>query len=413
VTDLNAAASAERLLAQCDVLAGFSSLGHGICRTWLSPEHKACNEQVAQWMSAAGLTVRVDAAGSLIGHRPGAAGNAPVLLIGSHLDSIPDAGRYDGILGVLLGIEVCAALGDTPLPFAIDVIGFGEEEGVRFGTTLMTSRATAGTFEAEWLALQDADGTTVAQALDRFGLNAARIADAAYDGGQLLGYLEAHIEQGPVLEDLGLPLAVVTSIAGAKRLAFEIGGMAAHAGTMPMDRRQDALVGAAHCIAAIEQQAVAHGVLATVGTIEALPGGVNVVPGGARFTLDIRAGDDGRREAALDAIAAAAERCCADRGLTIDVQLLHQASAAPCDPTLQAAIARGIEATGQTPHYMESGAGHDAMALATLCPVGMLFLRCTGGISHHPDEAVLVDDVARTFTALHATVQALAAEHAR
>lgn len=401
--------TAARILERCDALAQLSSMTGGICRTYLGAEHQAANEQVRTWMHAAGMTVRIDAAGSICGRFGNPDPDAPTLLIGSHLDSIPDAGRFDGILGVLMGIEVAEALDAATLPFAIEVIGFAEEEGVRFGTTLMTSRACAGTWDDAWLALTDADGVTLADALRGFGLDPDNInARCSRAGQNLIGYLEAHIEQGPVLEAMGLPLAVVTSIAGAKRLQVVIDGMAAHAGTMPMNMRKDALAAAARAITAIEDAANAHGVVATVGQIHSEPGGVNVVPGRCTFSIDIRAGADQARDAALDAALAEIQSICTKRGLQLDVTTLHAASGAACDTELQAAIAAGIKHTGTAVHTMESGAGHDAMALADICPVGMLFIRCKDGISHHPDEHVTASEVRYAMAAFLETIHHLA-----
>ncbi|MFK7913237.1 MAG: allantoate amidohydrolase [Pseudomonadales bacterium] len=399
----------ERILQRCDALAKLSAIPNGICRTYLGAEHQAANQLVAEWMEAAGMTVTIDGAGSICGRLGTQDPDAPTLLLGSHLDSIPDAGRFDGILGVLMGIEAAQALQSTALPFAIDVLGFAEEEGVRFGTTLMTSRACAGTWDDTWLALTDSDGITLASALEAFGLSPNGINERCSRADEkLVGYLEAHIEQGPVLESLGLPLAVVSSIAGAKRLEVVIDGMAAHAGTMPMNMRQDALAAAARAVTAIEDAANAHGVVATVGQIQCEPGGVNVVPGRCTFSIDIRAGADQARDAALDAALVQITQICTARDLKLTVTPLHAASGAACATVLQDAIAKGIAHTGTAIHTMESGAGHDAMALAEICPVGMLFIRCTGGISHHPDEHVTASDVRYALAAFIETIQQLA-----
>lgn len=362
-------------------------------------------------MTEAGMSVYTDAVGNICGRLDCADEGAPLLLIGSHLDSVPDAGRYDGVLGVLLGIAVVEQLPASTLPFNIEVIGFGEEEGVRFGTTLMTSRACAGTWDNNWLQLADVDGVTVADALTAFGLDAGNIATAARTNTRLVGFLEAHIEQGPVLESLNLPLAVVSNIAGAKRLQLAITGMAAHAGTMPMHLRRDALSGAAQVIAAVEQVANANNVIATVGHIVNSPNAVNVVPGQVQLSIDIRAGDDSQRDVALDAILGAAQSTCSQRGLQLAVTELHSAPAVACTSVMQQAVADGIAATGVHIHHMDSGAGHDAMAMAAMCPTGMLFVRCTGGISHHPDEAVSATDVSYALTALRSSVMALAKTH--
>jgi hydantoinase/carbamoylase family amidase len=387
---------ASQVMARCDVLAAITSAAPAIRRTFLTPEHRAANDQVAAWMRAAGMQVRVDAIGTVIGRHASDVAQAPVLLIGSHLDTVPDAGRYDGPLGVLLGIAAveCLRASGVRLPFHVDVIGFGDEEGVRFGATLLSSRALAGTWDDAWLALQDADGVTLAQALRTFGLDPDAVASAAIPTEALLGYLEVHIEQGPVLEALALPVGIVTAIAGTRRLLVDVRGQAGHAGTVPMDMRRDALVGAALGVALLESTAIARGVTATSGRITCLPGGVNVIPGDVTFSVDIRSGDDARRDAALDAFRAGFADLCEARGLQHAVREIHHADAAPCTPWLQDVFAGAVQALGLDVQRLESGAGHDAMAMARACDIAMLFVRCKGGISHHPDESVTAADVA-------------------
>ena len=382
----------------------------GICRVYLSREHQRANERVAEWMRAVGMDTWVDAAGSVCGRYAGEQENAKTLVIGSHLDTIPDAGRYDGILGVLLGIEVVGALhaASRRLPFAIEVIGFAEEEGVRFGATLMASRAFAGTWDSDWWALADADGIDLRSAFAEFGLSAEQITQARRDAGSLLGYLEVHIEQGPVLESLDAPLGVVTAIAGARRAQISITGLAGHAGTTPMNLRRDALVAAAQGIALLEALAVEYGVVATVGQIECEPGGVNVIPGFVTFSIDVRAADDGLRDRVVAMFETQLQSLCEARSLALQVTPLHAAAAVACAPQLQQAFAAAVTQLGLSPHELPSGAGHDAMAVADVCPVGMLFLRCTDGISHNPAEAVTREDVAWSFAALERTVVNLA-----
>lgn len=396
----------DRLLARCDQLASLSSLADGIQRVYLSDEHRAANVQVESWMREAGLDVRIDAVGNVIG-RLGAPGK-PTLLIGSHLDTVPYAGRYDGILGVLLGIELVGDLDQEPLPFAIEVIGFAEEEGVRFGTTLMTSRALAGTWDDAWLSLTDAQGISLQAAFDSFGLEIQSISSASRTGEPIVGFLEVHIEQGPVLESKDLPVAPVLSIAGARRFQLSVDGMAAHAGTMPMAMRRDALAAAAELVGLIEATANERDVLATVGQIEVEPGGVNVVPARAVLSLDIRAGADDARDSALNAILDSARALCERRGVNLDVEELHAARAAACDPALVRVLSDAVATRGIRCEPMNSGAGHDAMAMADLCPVGMLFVRSPGGISHHPDESILPEDVEVALKVLHTAVLNLA-----
>lgn len=411
VTNRAANEIADEILARCGTLAAMSAMSDGICRVYLSDEHRAANAQAVAWMADAGMTTHIDAAGNARGRYAGATDNAPVLLIGSHLDTIPDAGAYDGILGVLLGISAVAQLHASKrrLPYAIEVIGFGEEEGVRFGTTLMTSRALAGTWDERWWQLEDAEGTSLHQAFENFGLNPNNIDDAALNKDQVLGYVEAHIEQGPVLEQAGLALGVVTAIAGAKRLLIRIDGQAGHAGTTPMNMRRDALVAASRAVARAEEIANRHGVVATVGQISAQPGGVNVIPRSAEFSLDIRSGDDTRRDAALKEFSAALEDDCESRNLQLQVNQTHAAAAVPCALPLQDLWAAALEDIGAQPMRLASGAGHDAMAMADICDVAMLFIRCTGGISHNPAEAVLAADVAQAVEAMKAFLERLAA----
>ena len=410
---------ARAVLARCDTLAALSARPDAICRVYLSAEHRAANELVGTWMGEAGMDVWQDAAGSICGRYPAAtealardaaADPWPVLVIGSHLDTVPDAGRYDGTLGVLLGISAIESLSrrGVRLPFHVDVVGFGEEEGVRFATTLISSRAFAGTFEPAWLDLRDGEGVTLAEALVRFGLDPGALPRASRAGQDLMGYLEVHIEQGPVLEQRGLPLGVVSAIAGTRRLRLRVTGQAGHAGTTPMDLRRDALAGAALGITALERVAHDHGVVATVGRIACTPGAVNVIPGSAEFSVDIRCGDDARRDAALEAFLQGFRATCETRELELDVAETHAAGAVQCSLWLRQALAETVAALGSEPVELESGAGHDAMAVAAVCDVGMLFLRCAGGISHHPAEAVSAEDVAWALLALERTIERIA-----
>lgn len=407
-TEPSAAAlkTADRLLQRCDELAAISSLPDAIRRVYLSREHHQANELVSDWMHQAGMQTRIDAAGSVCGRYAGTAQAQQTLVIGSHLDTIVDAGRYDGILGVLMGIEVVAALNrdGVRLPFAIEVIGFAEEEGVRFGTTLMTSRAFAGTWDTAWAELVDEEGINLAAALQAFDLDPAAIHSAARAKEDLLGYLEVHIEQGPVLESLEAPLGVVTAIAGARRAEITLTGLAGHAGTTPMNLRRDALVVAAHAIGSLESLAVQQDAMGTVGQIHCEPGGVNVIPGQVVFSVDVRAAEDVRRDRVMDEFVAGLERSGAQRGVGVAIEHTHSASAVNCATDLQQAFADAVASLGLTPHRLPSGAGHDAMAVADVCPVGMLFLRCTDGISHNPAEAVTRPDVAWAYAALAQTV---------
>lgn len=396
---------AAEILRRCDTLAEFTAVPGKIDRRYLTPEHRACNAQVEAWMQMAGLQSWIDAAGNICGSVDGSDGKAGTLLVGSHLDSVPDAGKYDGILGVLLPIAALSLLRqqNIELPFNVDVIGFADEEGSRFGTTLLGSRAVAGTWSNEWFALQDAAQVTLHDALTAFGSNAEAIPSASRAACNLVGYFEVHIEQGPVLEDSKLPVGVVTAIAGARRFRLEITGQAGHAGTVPMALRKDALVVAAHLVLLVEKIARTHGVVATVGKIECLPGAPNVIPGLCRMTLDIRSGTDAVRDAAFAEIKLQADTLVSMSGCTLSCVETHNASAVACAPWWQELCAEAIKRSGYEPLSLLSGAGHDAMSFNGVCDVGMLFVRCTAGISHHPAEAVTQHDVAialRTFCEL-------------
>jgi allantoate deiminase len=404
--------SARTVLERCDELAAISALPDGLIeRTYLTVEHKSANATVAQWLTDAGLhSTWQDAAGSVCGRLEGERPGLPALLLGSHLDTVPQAGRYDGILGVLIAVEVAARIKKSgrALPFALEVVGFGDEEGTRFGATLLGSRALAGTWDPAWWTLTDADGVSLREAFGAFGLYPEGITRAARRPEDLVGYLEAHIEQGPILEERGRALGLVTSIAGARRMLITVTGRAAHAAT-PYAARRDALAGASEAILAVESLAPGLGLIATVGRIGAEPGAVNVVAGSATFSLDVRASCDKVRDAGLEALLAEAGDICTRRGLSVGVEYTHVAETVHCDPTMKATLAQGVAATGdEDPLELFSPAGHDAMAIASLTRVGMLFIRCAGGVSHHPEESVLEDDVALAIDAMHAAVLSLA-----
>ena len=386
---------AAEVLARCDEVAQFSEDPDRITRTFLSEPMRRLHGELTRWMEAAGLIVRLDAAGNLIGRYDGARPRQPVLAIGSHLDTVPNAGKYDGVLGVLVGLAVVRALGGRRLPFAIDVIAFSEEEGVRYRSPFLGSLAAAGRFDRRLLERTDAAGITMADAFHSFGLDPARIDEAAYPSGELLGYLEVHIEQGPVLETLGAPAGVVEAIAGQSRIWAEWRGRAGHAGTTPMHGRRDALVAAAELVLEVERVARSiDGLRATVGAMAVDPGASNVIPGRVRFSIDVRHADDSIRVAAVVVISARANAIAAQRGVEFLVSQHEDHSAVPADPVLADWLAEALAASGQKAHRLESGAGHDAGVMAAVAPMAMLFLRSPGGVSHHPDECVLAGDVA-------------------
>ena len=403
--------SAAQVLQRCARLDRFSADPRRLERVHLSPEHRKANDQTAEWLERAGLVPWQDAAGNQWGRREGREPGLPALVLGSHLDTVPDAGSYDGMLGVVMAVAVAERLGDrvADLPFALEVVGFSDEEGARFGKALLGSQAVAGAWDEDWWALRDRDGTTLHAAFSAFGLDPRRVGDAVRRPESLVGYLEAHIEQGPHLEAADASLGYVTSIAGARRFRISVLGEARHAGGTPYARRRDALVGAAEVVVAIERLARDSGCLATVGRLEVRPGAVNVIPGRADLSLDLRARTDEERDRMWDAMHAEIDSLCAARGLRLEVVQSHEAPSAHCAPWLTEAVVAGIRSTGDPdPRGLWSPAGHDAMAMAAVTDVAMLFLRCHDGISHHPDEDVREVDVARGLDALEQAVLAVA-----
>jgi allantoate deiminase len=389
--------TAEKVLARCQTLARFSEDGSGTRRTFLSAPMRDCHREVSRWLAASGVSARVDAAGNLRGIYPGAEPDAPRLLIGSHLDTVPNAGAYDGILGVALAVALCEALEGRRLPFALEVVGLSEEEGVRFGRPFIGSRALVGRLDEEFLASRDAQGVSVRQAIANFGLPVAQIPQARL-GAEVLGYLEFHIEQGPVLEDLGFPLGAVEAIAGQSRLEVTFAGRANHAGTTPMHLRRDALAGAAEWIVAVESAAEAsEGLVATVGLVDVKPGAVNCIAGQARLSLDVRHASDDVRETAVAELLRRAQEIAQRRELQVSANILLDQPAVAMDAFLVSQIAEAMRRIGCQPHRMVSGAGHDAMILAEQVPAAMIFLRTPGGVSHHPSETVQAADIAKAI----------------
>ena len=390
-------------MARCEELARHSELPGGLTRVYSSPEQRQANERVLGWMREAGMSARLDAIGNVVGRYEGERPGLPALLLGSHLDTVRDAGKYDGMLGVVSAIECVADLAarGKRLPFAIEVIGFADEEGVRFGSTLLGSRAVAGTFRREVLDSVDANGIGMRDAMRESGLDPERIQQAAHRREDVLAYAELHIEQGPVLEAEGLPVGVVTAINGATRLAIQVDGFAGHAGTVPMNLRQDALAAAAECVLAIERRCGSvPELVGTVGRLETLPGAVNVIPGKVRFTVDIRSPHDSERLAAVTEVVTEMETIAKRRGVAVKVTKTHEGNVAKCAAWLQKQIGAAIAAEGIPVRKLPSGAGHDGMAMIDLCDIGMLFVRCEKGISHNPAEVITAADAeigARVF----------------
>jgi hydantoinase/carbamoylase family amidase len=373
-------------------------------RTLFTPAHQAAARQIAQWMREAGLAVRVDAVGNVIGRYEARAPGARTLLMGSHFDSVRNGGKFDGVLGILLPIACVAQLHerDERLPVAIEIAAFSDEEGARFQTSFFSSRALIGRFDARLLERRDADGVTLAQAMREAGLDPARASEARIDRAALAAYVEVHIEQGPVLLNEGLALGVVTTIAGGTRHLMRVRGEAGHAGTVPMAMRHDALAAAAEMVLAIERRCRAGGSLVgTVGILRVADGTGNVIPGNVEFTVDIRAGEDAIRHAAERDVFAQCEAIAARRGVTLERTKTHEVSAVPCAAWLQDALAASVERAGVRVRRLPSGAGHDAMILAQVVDVGMLFVRCgAGGVSHNPAETITPADAQLAAAAL-------------
>ena len=398
---------AAEVIRRCRELARISDEEGRLTRAFGGAAMERANALVGRWMAEAGMAVRVDAARNLVGSLPGSDPDAGTLLLGSHLDSVRDAGAFDGPLGVLAAVACVARLRaeDATLPFGIDVLGFSDEEGLRFGTAYLGSRAVAGTLDGALLDVADADGVTVREALGGDPAAAAR------RGERLLGYCELHIEQGPVLEQLDAPLAVVSAIAGATRAQIRARGRAGHAGTVPMELRRDAACAAAELVLAVEAAARAEpGLVATVGQLAALPGAPNVVPGEAVASLDVRHADDTTRTAAVAGLRERAGAIATAREVELSWDERHATAAVTMDERLGELLAAAVRAAGAPDVRLASGAGHDAVALASLVPVAMLFVRCAGGVSHHPDESVAVGDVAVALDVLDRFLRALARE---
>ena len=386
----------DEIVSRINQLAAISETPAHLARIFLTREHRAAAELILTWMRSAGMAAHLDPIGNVCGRYEGDRPSLPCLMLGSHYDTVRDAGKWDGPLGLITAISCVAELSKRArrLPFAIEVIGFADEEGVRFASTLLGSRAVAGTFDESALGAKDTAGISLREALTEFGLDPGHIGAAARARRELLAYVELHIEQGPVLEAESLPVGVVTAIAGATRLAARLTGMAGHAGTVPMPLRRDALAGAAECIGAIEEfcRTDEGGLVGTVGYIHAMPGATNVIPGQVSFTIDIRAPTDAHRKRAVTDIVRQIEAIAKRRKLALQLDVTHENRTVPCAPWLQQQVAEAIAAEGYRVFELPSGAGHDGMAMIDIADVGMVFVRCRGGISHHPDEHVDLAD---------------------
>jgi allantoate deiminase len=404
--------SADVVLERCDALARCSDEPGRITRPFCSPAMKAAHRLVIEWMKSAGMSTGLDAAGNLVGtyHPPGCDPQRRVI-VGSHLDSVANAGRYDGILGVMMGITAVQSLRDanSPLPWAIDVVAFSDEEGVRFGLPFIGSRALAGTLDEAMLSLRDGAGVTMAEALREFGVDPSAAADCKLPAGAVVAYIEPHIEQGPLLELVGEPIGVVTAIAGQTRMTLEWEGQGGHAGTVPMSQRNDPFLAACRWTLAVEELGRdTKGLVATVGRVEVDPNIANCIPRRASASLDVRHSDDRIRQGAVRRLVDLAQHMAREGRLKLSVEHDHEHAAVAMDAALTDRLAAVLTQAGHEPQRLVSGAGHDAGVIAAVAPAAMLFLRSPGGISHHPDEAVMSGDVAAGLQALVRFVEELA-----
>jgi allantoate deiminase len=405
---------AQVVSARLEALGRISDEPGQLTRLFCSPAMRRANCLVNSWMRQAGLATRRDAIGNLIGHYPAAprkGKNEKTLLLGSHLDTVRNAGKFDGPLGVLTGIACIQRLHQEKvrLPFAVDVAAFGDEEGVRYHKAYLGSTALAGTFDKRDLKREDADGISMAAAIRAFGGNPDAVATARLNPARLLGYIEVHIEQGPLLELKKVPVGVVTGISGQTRAQLMFQGRAAHAGTTPMHLRRDALCAAAQFINEVESMARRRsGLVATVGAINAFPGVSNVIPSQTRFTLDVRHNSDTMRRDACAELRIRFNRIGALRKLQVDWQTVSETASVDCDPHLSTVLCQAVRQHQKALVRLPSGAGHDAAALAAIIPVAMLFVRCKGGVSHHPNESASQHDIGIAIDVLGDFLQRLA-----
>jgi allantoate deiminase len=404
---MNAAMSPGRkLMARLDEFARFSDEEGRLTRLYLSNAHRDAARQYVAWCAEIGLAAKIDASGNVWARYEGKLPGAPALMIGSHIDTVRDAGRYDGNLGALAALAVVEELinNGERLDVAVEIVAFGDEEGVRFPTTLTGSRAFAGLFARSSLDQKDADGISMREALTNFGCEPEAV--ATLRGRNVAAFVELHIEQGPVLEAEGLPIGIVTAINGATRFHATVRGLAGHAGATPMNLRRDALAASAEMILMIEARArEEEDLVATVGRLEVEPGAVNVIPGEARFTIDMRAPRDAQRQRAVNDIDKRLIAIAKARDVELVSVHTHEAGAYVCDPHVVAGLKSAVESIGQPARLLPSGAGHDTMIMGSLCPAGMLFVRCKGGLSHNPLESITPEDCEIAMAALMAFVR--------
>ena len=383
-------------MQRCDELARFSVAGEGVTRLYLSPEHKQAADALCLWMQQDGMDVRLDEAGNVIGRYHASTGGGPYLIIGSHQDSVIHGGKYDGPLGILAALDCVAVLNSRQqrFPFGIEVVAFGDEEGTRFNTTLAGSRAVVGTFGDDLLDARDPSGISLKEAMIAYGLNPKEVDNAAHPRADVLGYVEVHIEQGPVLEAEDLPICVVSAISGQSRSIIKLLSAPNHAGTVPMKLRHDPLLAASEIALTVERVARGHEhTVGTVGAIIAEPGVMNVIPGRVTMFLDIRSSSDEVRGHAYSEIEKAAQAIAVKRGVDVEINSVLNLKSCQCAPWIAEQLESAVTKCGVRPVRIPSGAGHDGMAMSNLTDIGMLFVRCRKGISHSPDESVTGEDV--------------------
>lgn len=402
-----------RIMQRCDALAAISLPSKGVTRLYLTPEHRRAADLLIDWMTEAGMEARLDEVGNVIGRYHSTSGGGPYLLMGSHFDSVVDAGKYDGPLGVIAAIDCVARLNmaGERRPFGIEVVAFGDEEGTRFSTALAGSSGIAGTFGNQLLAAVDRNGLKLSEALNQFGLDPTAVGNAAHTREDVIGYVELHIEQGPVLQAENLAIGVVTSIIGQTRAKVIFNGSPNHAGTVPMRLRHDPLLAAAEHALAVELIAKEHGqTVATVGQFQALPGAMNVIPGSVEMSIDVRAASDEVRSNAYQQILSSGQDIANARGVSVQFEKVIDLPACPCSEPLTRQLEAAVRSLDIPVFALPSGAGHDGMAMSKLTEIAMLFVRCKDGISHSPDESVEANDVRIAADALFAFAKAFTPE---
>ncbi|MCL7930723.1 M20 family metallo-hydrolase [Halomonas llamarensis] len=404
------------LLTRLDEAARYSQPGPGVTRLFCSPEHRQVLPLIEQWMELAGLTPELDAAGSLVGRCPNAQAGKPTLTLGSHQDSVVEGGKYDGMLGIavpLIALEALRREGIT-LPYGVEVVAFGDEEGVRFPTTLVGSRALAGTTDPQQLKARDKQGISLKEALRSFGVEPDGIPALARDPANTLGFVEVHIEQGPRLEQHDHAVGVVTSLTGIERHQVTVSGKAGHAGTTPMPGRHDALVGASEMVLAVDRVLqTTEGLVGVVGQLDVHPNAVNVIPASVTFTVELRSPQSETRQRGHETIQAALDEVAERRELTLSMDNTYRADGAHCAEWIMHGLEQACATVEQPTDRMFSGAGHDGLAMQDVTDIGMLFVRCKEGLSHHPDESISAEDGEAAVRVIMAFLQQLDAFRCR